>query len=227
MTRTFLFALPLLFAIHSFMQSAQLKQALKRSLSSVGILVVLAFLVLVIMPIISSSNAELTNGVVSSVASSSASNGNPLGTRIANLALVAMTWNQAPWIGVATRAFLPDYVDSELILTFHRYGLIGLFALLSVYPAGILMAWKARRQHRELAAGIILMLIITCIYGVTQGVLINSRGGAIPYILLAILAASKRAGPVNHGFVKSKGPDSSVPSTPHAGTILPASESLW
>jgi hypothetical protein len=189
MTRTFLFALPVLFAIYSFIRSDNLRKAARGIFASTGILVVLAFIVLIVMPLISSANAELTNGVISSVATGSTTSDNPLGTRIANLSLVATTWNRAPWLGVATRAFLPEYVDSELIITFHRYGLIGLFALMSIYPAGILIAWKVRRFDHERAACITLILLPTFLYGFTQGALINSRAGALPYILLGLITA--------------------------------------
>jgi hypothetical protein len=190
MVRTFFFALPILFVMHALLRSKNWKSAIREVSVSMGILLVLAFFALVVMPIVSPSVADLTFGVFSTVSSGNATDDYSIGNRIANLSLAATTWSQAPWIGVATRAFLPEYVDSELIITFHRYGMVGLFALLSVYPAGILMALRIRKENLELAASIVMMLVITFLYGITQGALINSRAGGFAYILLGILAAA-------------------------------------
>jgi hypothetical protein len=192
MTRTFFFALPLLFVCYEIARSDNWKTAIKGALVSIRVLVVLLLVALVVMPIISPSVTDLTFGVFSTVSSGNATEDFSIGNRIANLSLVVMTWNQAPLLGVATRAYLPDFVDSELIITFHRYGLFGLCALLSVYPAGMLMAWRMRRQNREMAASIMTMLMITFLYGITQGALINSREGVIPYIILGVLSSAAR-----------------------------------
>ena len=188
-TRTLLFGLPVLLAIWSMTNGDHsIRERLKNTGKSFALTALALIASLAFLPLVSPVAADYTRSMIEDVATGQTQDQYSITTRLDNLALVAVTWETAPLLGVATRALLPPYVDSELIITFHRYGMLGLAMLLAVYPLGYNLARRAARRNRLLSRFVIMCLSITFLYGITQGALINSRMGVIPFLVLGITA---------------------------------------
>lgn len=189
-TRTLLFSLPLLLILWAFARGGSLRERL-RALRFAILSVTLAVIVsATLLPLISPVAAGYTNSMIHALASGNIQNEDSITTRIGNLALVAETWKIAPVLGVATRELLPPWVDSEPILTFHRYGILGLAILFAIYPIGYFMARRDSLYGPQFSQFVIVFLAITFLYGITEGALISSRIGVLSFVVIGILKSS-------------------------------------
>ena len=192
-TRILLFSLPLLLVLQAFLRAKTAKEALKRVRLSLSLIVLAGLSTVILLPIISPQTSEFTRGMIVAAASGDTSDEDSISTRLGNFYLVDYTWSQAPFFGVGTRSLLPDFVDSELILTFHRYGAIGLATLLLFYPLGFSLARHVAGPNPELYQFAVLALVTTFLAGITLGALSNSRIGVLLFIILGIVRASTKS----------------------------------
>lgn len=109
-----------------------------------------------------------------------------------NLDLVRLTLEHAPLTGVISREFFPNAVDSEYIMTLHRYGLIGLLLTLLLYAGLVGRVLRHIRRFPIQGRVALWIITLTAIYGVTQGALINTRMGCAPFLLLGMFVAHSR-----------------------------------
>jgi hypothetical protein len=191
-TRTLLFGLPLLFVVQAFARGGSFANKLRRLRFAIVLTLVVALLAALLLPLLSPRAAGYTGSMIQSIATGNTQDQYSITTRLDNLALVVYTWNHAPIFGVATRSLLPDFVDSEVILTFHRYGMLGLAMLCALYLIGVRGARRVSAAQPAFSAFVIVALAATFLYGLTQGALINSRMGVLPFVLLGVLAALER-----------------------------------
>ena len=116
--------------------------------------------------------------------------------RLMNLVLAEQTWTAAPWRGVVTRDFMrPELVggvDSEYLLTFHRYGLFGIALLLMTSWQLWRVARMARWSQPSLGRWLTVTVVIGLLYGVTQGALINTRIGVLPFLIAGLAVSAQR-----------------------------------
>jgi hypothetical protein len=212
-TRTLLFALPVLLLLQARLRSRTAKEMLKRLGWSLAFTGVAAASAVILLPLVSPHASDFTEGMIRAVVSGDTSDQDSITTRLGNLYLVDYTWTHAPMLGVGTRALLPDYVDSELILTFHRYGTVGLAALLLLYPAGIGMARRIAKEDRELYAFVVMTLAVTFLVGITLGALVNSRIGVLPFVVLGLMGGQKSEARQRRGFfaILLAGPTAALP----------------
>ena len=188
-TRTFLFSLPLLFIMDSWLSSRSSKEMLKRLRTAVYLSVAGLILMVAVLRVTSSSGYDIMQATVTAISSGNAQDDASIANRLQNLELTQYTWEHARWFGVVTRSLLGPAADSELLYTFHRYGLVGLTMLLVFYPVGYLCARRARSVNPVMAQFALIMLAITFLYSITQGAIINSRIGVIPFVVLGILSS--------------------------------------
>jgi hypothetical protein len=188
-TRTFLFCLPLLLIAYACLTAHSLGEAVKKLRVTLLFLAAGTILVLIVMPVVSSFAAGMVQHSITAALSGDIQSEESFSNRLDNLALVQYTWDHARWFGVVTRSLIGPAADSELIYTFHRYGIVGITMLLTLYPVGYIYAKKATKYCSELAQFAIIMLTITFLYGITQGAIINTRIGAIPFITLGMLVS--------------------------------------
>jgi len=192
-TRILLFSLPLLLILQAFLRAKNVKEAFRRMRLSLSLIVLAGLSTAILLPIISPQASEFTQGMIVAAANGDTSDEDSISTRLGNFYLVDYTWSQAPFFGVGTRSLLPDFVDSELILTFHRYGVIGLATLLLFYPLGFSLARHVAGSNPELYQFAVLALVTTFLAGITLGALSNSRIGVLVFIIVGLVRASKRA----------------------------------
>jgi hypothetical protein len=195
-TRTLLFSLPLLLILQALARRGSAREKLKRVACRAILVALVAGMAVILLPIISPTAAEYTQSMIVSIATGNTQDEYSISTRIDNLVLVAYTWANAPLFGVGTRSLLPWFVDSELIVTFHRFGLVGIGMLLAVYPVGLRLAKRARPYCPKFSAFGVMALAVTFLYGITQGALLNTRVGVILFAVLGILAACSRQGSI-------------------------------
>jgi hypothetical protein len=192
-TRILLFSLPLLLILQAFLRAKNVKEAFRRMRLSLSLIVLAGLSTTILLPIISPQASEFTQGMIVAAANGDTSDEDSISTRLGNFYLVDYTWSQAPYFGVGARSLLPDFVDSELILTFHRYGVIGLATLLLFYPLGFSLARHVAGSNPELYQFAVLALVTTFLAGITLGALSNSRIGVLVFIIVGLVRASKRA----------------------------------
>ena len=196
-TRMLLISLPLLLILRALLGGKTVKEAFKRLRFSLAVIVLAGVSSAVLLPIISPQASGFTQSMIVSIATGDINDQDSITTRLDNLALVSYTWSHAPVFGVGSRSLLPDFVDSELILTFHRYGLLGLAALLLIYPLGFRVARQAAKGNHELSQFAVMALAVTFLIGITQGALTNSRTGVLLFVILGLVRASKNHEPRN------------------------------
>jgi hypothetical protein len=202
-TRTLLFSLPILLMLQALAKKGTAKEKLKRLAYSAILVLLVVTMAAVLLPTISPVAAGYTQSMIVSIATGNAQSEDSISTRLGNFVLVDYTWTNAPFFGVATRTFLPWFVDSELILTFHRFGLVGICMLFAIYPVGYRLAKRAGSYTTEFARFAVMALAVTFLYGITQGALINTRVGVIPFVVLGILAAWSRQGNMHRAYEAS------------------------
>jgi len=183
-TRTFLFSLPLLFIMDAWLSSPSSKERRTRLIAAAYLLLAGLILMVGVVRVTSLSGYD----IMGTMFTTNVQNDESIANRIENLQLAQYTWDHARWFGVVTRSLLGPAADSELLYTFHRYGLVGLAMLLALYPAGYFCASRAKRRNLEMARFALIMLAITFLYGITQGAIINTRIGVIPFVVLGILS---------------------------------------
>jgi hypothetical protein len=193
-TRTLLFSLPLLMMLQALTKEGSAKEKLKRLGYSAILVAFVVVMGAVLLALINPVAADYTQSMIVSIATGNTQDEYSINTRLDNFALVVYTWANAPLFGVATRSFLPWFVDSELIVTFHRFGVVGIGMLLAIYPVGYRLAKRAGRYCPEFSRFAIMALAVTFLYGITQGALVNTRVGVILYVVLGILEAWSRQG---------------------------------
>lgn len=193
-TRTFLFALPLFFALCALISDDGIARKIYRLLSGFIALGVVAVLIFVMGPIVNPGFSANIVRTGNAIVTGDYAEDDSLATRLHKLDLVVYTWNNARYFGVASREMLGDAADSEYVFTFHRYGIVGMSVLMAIYVAALLKIRRLRHDERELYLFVLLVLCATFLYGFTQGALINTRTGVIPVAVLGI-AASKCAAP--------------------------------
>jgi len=217
-TRTFLFALPLVFGICAILNADTFWKKMTRlfwSFSGVAFVGVLIFYIApLVNPNFSRNIARSGNALVTGDFAEDDS----IAVRLHKLELVVYTWDHAKYFGVASRELLGPAADSEYVFTFHRYGLIGIMVLLGIYVGCLVNTHRLLSYQRDLYLFTILVLFTTFIYGFTQGALINTRTGVIPIAVIAI--ASKRAREAGLGHVRIlTGPVRSAPVESVAGAV--------
>ncbi len=190
-TRMLLFSLPLLLILQAFLRAKTAKEAFKRLRINLALIALAGASSVVLLPMISPHASDFTQSMIVSVVSGDTRDQDSITTRLGNLYLADYTWSHAPVLGVGSRSLLPDFVDSELILTFHRYGLAGLAALLLIYPLGFGLARQVAGKNHELYQFAIMALATTFLSGITLGALDNSRTGVLIFIILGLVRAAK------------------------------------
>jgi hypothetical protein len=190
-TRILLFSMPILLILQALLRGKTAKEAIKHLRVSLALITLAGVSSVVLLPMMSPHAFEFTQSMIVSAASGDIGGEDSITTRLGNLYLVDYTWSHAPLIGVGSRALLPDFVDSELILTFHRYGLIGLATLLLIYPLGFVLARQVAEKHHELYQFAVMALATTILSGITLGTLDNGRTGVFLFIILGLVGATK------------------------------------
>jgi hypothetical protein len=185
-TRTFLFSMPLV--LLAAMLASRSRRGAGRLLAA-GFVMVLATAWALTRG--STGASQEAAGTARALLTRNVEDQESITGRLQNLALVVSTWQDAPLTGVISRdrmdPTLVGGVDSEYVMTFHRYGLLGIALLLGVYGAAAKEAWSRRRVAPEMSRALLLVVGLTFVYGLTQGALINSRLGGIPLYLLGAL----------------------------------------
>lgn len=186
-TRTFLFSLPVILGVTLMLSARDSRRALR--LFGVGIVLSLAIGWALFQGVTSASQEAagtaraLLRGEVEQEAS--------ITGRLQNLSLVMTTWEDAPITGVVSRDLIdPELVggvDSEYVMTFHRYGLVGISLLLWVYAAAVMEVRRYRTRYPNTAQALLVVVLVTAVYGVTQGAIINTRLGTILFYLVGSL----------------------------------------
>ena len=190
-TRMLLFSLPLLMMLQAFVGGRSSREAFKKMRRNLVLIALAGAASMVLLPVISPHASDFTQSMIVSVASGDTRDEDSITTRLGNLYLVDYTLSRAPVLGVGSRSLLPEFVDSEYILTFHRYGAIGLTALLLIYPLGFGLARQVAAEHRELYQFAVLALATTFLSGVTLGALDNSRTGVLLFIILGLAGSTR------------------------------------
>ncbi len=205
-TRMLLFSLPLLMILQAFLKSKTAREAFRRLRMNLALIALAAVSSVVLLPLMSPHASDFTQSMIVSVVSGDTKDEDSITTRLGNLYLVDYTQSRAPLIGVGSRALLPEFVDSELILTFHRYGFIGLSLLLFIYPLGFVMARRIAGENPELYQFAVMALATTFLCGITLGALDNSRTGVFIFIILGLVRGAKECESGNvKGLVPSLG----------------------
>ena len=184
-TRTFLLVLPAFFIARAFAASS-LRQRFKLLAATVAALAGLTALMFVVIPKINPAFAANTSRTVEAIVSGDFEADESIYDRLQNLALVTYTWEHSKVFGVVSREKLTVAADSEYILVFHRYGLVGLAEEVAFYLAAILILRRMQSHAPDVAMWGKLVLCATALYGVTQGALINTRIGVLPILILAV-----------------------------------------
>jgi hypothetical protein len=195
-----LFSLPLLLIVQAVYARGTVLEALKRLRFSLAMITLAGVSSVVLLPIISPHASEFTQSMVVSVASGDTDGEDSITTRVGNLYLVSYAWEQSPVTGVGARTLLPEFVDCELIMTFHRYGLLGLTMLLLIYPLGFGLVHKAASCNREYSQFAVVALVATFLIGITQGALTNSRTGVLLFVIIGLAQAWKDHGPDKESY---------------------------
>ena len=190
-TRMLLFSLPLLMILQAFVRGKTAKEIFNLLRFNLALITLAGASSVVLLPLISPHASEFTQSMIVAVAKGDTGDEYSITTRLSNLYLVDYTWSNAPALGVGSRSLLPDFVDSELILTFHRYGLLGLATLLLIYPVGVGLARQVAGVNRELYQFAVMALATTFLVGITLGALDNSRTGVLLFVILGLVGATK------------------------------------
>jgi hypothetical protein len=187
--RTFLFSLPIVLLMRSAFNARSFREVFKNVSVVMVIVAVGSGAVFWLMPILNPVASGWFQQTITAVSAGSGDDIDSISVRLENLALAVYTWQNARWFGVATRSMLPDFVDSELILTFHRYGVVGLTTLLSIYPFGYALFRGVKKRAPRFAEFGVMALAITFAYGITQGAIANTRIGVLLFALLGVAAS--------------------------------------
>jgi hypothetical protein len=190
-TRMLLFSLPLLLVLQALVGGKSNREAFKKLRRNLALIALAGAVSVVLLPVISPHASDFTQSMIVSVASGDTRDEDSITTRLGNLYLADYTWSSAPLLGVGSRSLLPEFVDSEYILTFHRYGIIGLTSLLLIYPLGFGLARRVAPEHGELYRFVVMALVTTFLSGVTLGALDNSRTGVLIFIVLGLAASTR------------------------------------
>jgi hypothetical protein len=193
-TRTFMFSLPFLLLLQAMLRGHSFKEKLKRLRVALALTLLAAMAAVLVLPAISPTAAEFTQRTIISLTNGDTRDDESIATRLENLELVVYTWQNAPVLGVAARSLLPPFVDSELIMTFHRYGVVGFATLLAFYLIAFIVAKKTESYNRDLAQFLMISLLITFLIGITQAALINSRIGVFLFVILGMAAGWQKRG---------------------------------
>lgn len=185
-TRTFMFSLPLMMMLYATAASRNLQEKIRRLFLVLGLSILAVVAGIILMPVLSPNAAKFTDSMVTSVATGNTSDQDSITTRMNNLALVGITLKTAPILGVATRSYMPSFVDSELIVTFHRYGIVGFVSWLVFFPLAFFAIRKLKNGERRFLGFLATFIFITFLYGITQGALDNSRIGSLLFIALGL-----------------------------------------
>lgn len=191
-TRTFLFALPLLFALATLMSEINTFKKLIRICWSFVAIGMIGALIFVVGPAVNPSFSANITRTTNAIATGDYASDDSIAVRLHKLELVEYTWANAPFFGVGSRELLGPAADSEYVFTFHRYGLLGISLTLILYIAGIKYIRRLLHGHRQMSQFTALVLFTTFIYGFTQGALINTRTGILPIATIGIAAAISR-----------------------------------
>lgn len=189
-TRTFLFAGPAILLVAGIANEKSITSKVRGLLVGVSVVLIGVFAASFLLSAAAKSAIQLT---FSSLLTLDFESDDSLRMRVLNFVLAKMTWSAAPWRGVVTRDFMrPEDiggVDSEYLLTFHRYGLIGLFLLVATSWSLWRVARTSRTSSAALAHWLLLIVIVGLLYGVTQGALINTRIGTFAFVLAGLAFA--------------------------------------
>jgi O-antigen ligase len=179
-TRTFLFSLPPLLVAYSLMTGPWI-QRIKRTTAAVALIALFAVIYVNEIPSVAAENRSTLESLLAG-----SSEDESLQGRLDNLNLVLVTYNTAPMMGIVSRDMLPNAVDSEYVMTFHRYGFVGVAETLLLYVICLAAIVRRWRLAPSMARFCLFLLIVTFLYGITQGALINTRTGCYLFLLLGV-----------------------------------------
>jgi len=184
-TRTFLFSMPILMlAYFTFFDPDRIGR-LKKLCWTFAILIVSAILFLAILPSVLGNFSTDTIRTVTSLSSGDYDSDDSISNRLKNLELMEVAWEHAKFTGIVSRDTQTEAYDSEVIMVFYRYGFIGLGMIGLFYIGAASGPWYGRRLHRSGFHLVFSILLITFLYGITQGALMNTRVGIFPIVFLA------------------------------------------
>lgn len=191
--RTFIFALPLLVPLYAWAASRSLRSKLRAALGSGLGIAAGAFLMVVVLPYVSENYTPLGLQTLTAIATGDVEQEQSIAQRLSNLYLVEIAVERAPLTGIVSRDLSPETAfDSEYVMLIHRYGVIGLGLTLCFYCVAMGNAWRNRRRLPDMAWLVLWACAITLLYGVTQGVLVNTRTGSFLFMLLGVFGAGVR-----------------------------------
>lgn len=192
-TRTFLFALPLIFLISTALGTEKKSAKLKAFVWSGFGVALAAMMILVAFPLVNPSFSSNIVRTTNALTTANYAEDDSIATRLQKLELMVYTWNHARYFGVASRSMLGPAADSEYVFTFNRYGLVGMACLLGIYLAALIRIRPLRELAPQAYQFTVLVLFITFIYGFTQGALIDTRIGVLPIAIVGIAVSRVRA----------------------------------
>jgi hypothetical protein len=191
-TRTFLFALPVIFFIFSALREGKKSAKFKAIIWSGFGIALAAMMILVAFPYVNPSFATNITRTTNALTTADYSEDDSIAVRLQKLELVVYTWNHARYFGVASRSMLGPAADSEYVFTFNRYGLVGMACLLGIYLAALSRIRALRKLDPRVYQFTVLVLFATFIYGFTQGALIDTRVGVLPIAVVGIAVSKVR-----------------------------------
>jgi uncharacterized membrane protein YhaH (DUF805 family) len=201
-TRTFLFSMPFLLVVCAVVSHRRFLPRAKALAKSLALIAIGAALLLGILPLIYEDFSLDTVRTFRALVSGQFAEDQSVAQRLENLELIRVALAAAPLTGVVSRDLFTVGVDSEYIMTLHRYGVIGLFLTLVLYITAVASIWSMRHHDRRLAWLALFALVLTFIYGITQGALMNVRTGCIVFILMGLFQTS--VGWRQRGFVSPR-----------------------
>ena len=184
-TRTLMFSMPILMLAYFALFDPDRRNRVKKLLWTFSILGCSAVVFLAILPSILGDFSADAIRTVRSLTSGDYENDESISNRLKNLELMEIAWEHAKVTGIVSRDAQTEAYDSEIIMVFYRYGMLGLGVMGLFYIGAATKPWYARRSESNLSHLAFSILIITFLYGITQGALMNTRVGIFPIVLLA------------------------------------------
>jgi len=192
-TRTFVFVLPLLLPVYIWISSGRLRRKLRAIFGSALWIAAGAVIMIVVLPHFSDEYKSLSVQTLSAIATGDFEADQSIAQRLATRYLVEIALEHAPLTGMVSRDLSPETAfDSEYVMVMHRYGLIGLGLTAVFYGVVVRSAWRNRRRLPDVAWLVLWASSLTFLYGITQGVLVNTRTGSFLFIILGVFSAGVR-----------------------------------
>jgi hypothetical protein len=188
-TRTFLFSIPVLLVIYVLFFGGNVQHRTR----TLFFAIIAGILSILLLRYFFSTYTDEITMTLNRLLFGGIENDESYRYRSNNLDLVRLTLEHAPMTGVISREFFPNAVDSEYIMTLHRYGVIGLVFTALLYGGLVTQVLRHIRRFPIQGRVALWIITLTAIYGVTQGALINTRMGCVPFLLLGMFISHCRA----------------------------------